>query len=172
MKKSLQFLLILLVGAGVALGPSALAAWAHPNPGYRHDDHGRDRDERGRGHYDRGRGHREHWDNGRHRGWDRDHGGRYRFNDYDRRAAVRYYDEHRDYRWFRDPGPRGVVLSAGYVLAPRYRGYCHPLPPVMLEELPPPPPDYRYFIFGGRVVLFDGGYRVHDFISLNLNFGR
>ncbi len=172
MRKYLQFLFVLLVGAGVMLGPRALTAWAHPNPAYRHDGHGRDDHDRGRGHYDRGRGHREHWDNGRHRGWDRDREGRYRFDDYDRRVVVRYYDEHRDDRWFRDPGPRGFALAYGSVLEPRYRRYCHPLPPVMLEELPPPPPDYHYFIFGGRVVLFDGGYRVHDFISLNFNFGR
>jgi hypothetical protein len=165
MKKSLQFLIVLLVGAGVLLGPIALTAWARPNSPYQGDDHGRDKN-------DKGRGHREHQDNGRHKGWYKDHNGRYRFNDSDRRAVVRYYDEHRDERWFRDPGPRGVVLSSGYVLEPRYRRYCHPLPPVMLQELPPPPPHYRYFIFGGRVVLFDGGYRVHDFISLNLNFGR
>jgi hypothetical protein len=169
MEKMWKFLMAMLVGASVIFGPTTLSLWARPNPPFHGDDHGR-----GRGHdkEDRGRGHREHRDNGRHRGWYKDREGRYRFDDYDRRAVVRYYDEHRDERWFREPMPRGVRLGYGYVLEPRYRRYCHPLPVVMLRELPPPPPNYRYFLFGGRVVLFDSGYRVQDFISLNFNIGR
>lgn len=166
MKKSLQFLMVLMVGAGVVLGTGALTAWARPNPlngPDRHDD---------REDHDRGRGHREHWDRGRHRGWERDREGRYRFDAYDRRRVERYYREHRDERWFRDDGPRGLALGYGHVLAPRYRRYCRPVPPVMLRELPPPPPRCRYFLFGGRVVLFDSGYRVQDFIQLNFNIGR
>lgn len=165
MNRIWQLLMAIVVGAGVLLGPSTQAVWARPNP-FSPDRH-EDRED-----HDRGRGHHEHWDRGRHRGWDRDHDGRYRFNDYDRRAVMRFYDEHRDDRWFHDHGPRGVALSYGYVLAPRYRRYCHPLPVVMLRELPPPPPRCHYFLFGGRVVLFDGGYRVQDFISLNFNIGR
>jgi len=173
MKKFQQFIMVLMVGAGVALGPGALSGWARPNPPF--DGHGRDheRDKEWKHHGRRheGREH-EHWDNGRHRGWDRERDGRYRFNDDGRRAFVAYYRDHRDERWFHERGPRGVAIDYGYVVAPRYRGYCRPLPPPMLAELPPPPPRHHYFIFGGNVVLVDSGYRVQDFISLNFNFGR
>jgi hypothetical protein len=171
MKKFQRILMVLMVGAGVALGPGALSSLARPNPpfdGHGHG-HGRDREHHGRRHEGR---EREHWDNGRHRGWYRDGRGRYRFDDDYRRGFVAYVRDHRDERWFRERGPRGVVLSLGYVVAPRYRGYCRPLPPPMLEELPPPPPRHHYFIFGSNVVLMDSGYRVQDFISLNFNFSR
>jgi hypothetical protein len=168
MKKFQRFLMVVLVGAGVALGPGSLAGWARPNALPEHG-HGRDKDKE---HHGKKNHEREHRDNGRHRGWDRDHAGRYRFNDDDRRGFVAYARDHRDERWFHERGPRGVVVGYGYVVAPRYRGYCHPVPVAMLEELPPPPPRYRYFIFGGNVVLVDDGYRVQDFISLNFNFSR
>lgn len=177
MKKFLQFLMVLMVGAGVALGPCALRSLARPSPafdGHDHDHghgHGRDKDEDHRGSWHEGHG-REHWDNGRHRGWYRNGKEYYRFNDDGRRAFVAYVRDHRDERWFHEHGPRGVVVGYGYVVAPRYRGYCQPLPPPMLAELPPPPPDHHYFIFGTNVVLVDRGYRVQDFISLNFNFGR
>ncbi|TAM81469.1 MAG: hypothetical protein EPN47_11980 [Acidobacteria bacterium] len=177
MKKFQQFVMVVLVGAGVALGPGSLAGWARPNPpfdGHDHDHgHGRDKEWKHRGSWHEGHG-REHWDNGRHRGWYRDGRGYYRFDDDDRRGFVAYFRDHEDEDedWFREPGPPGVVVGYGYVVAPRYRGYCHPLPAAMLEELPPPPPRHRYFIFGGNVVLVDNGYRVQDFISLNFNFGR
>ena len=169
MNRFWQFVMVLMVGAGVVLGPGALAGWARPNPPF--DGHGRGHDKEWK-HHERRRGEREHWDNGRHRGWYRDHRGRYRFDDDYRRGFVAYYRRHRDERWFHERGPRGVVVSLGYVVAPRYRGYCRPLPVAMLQELPPPPPSYRYFMFGTNVVLVDDGYRVQDFISLNLNFSR
>ena len=65
-----------------------------------------------------------------------------------------------------------MALGYGYVLEPRYRRYCHPLPVVMLRELPPPPPRCHYFLFAGNVVLVDNGYRVQDYIQLNFNLGR
>jgi hypothetical protein len=169
MKKCQRFLMILMLGAGVALGPGDLSGWARPNPPLPEHGHGRDKESK---HHDKRHGEREHRDNGRHRGWYRDHEGRYRFdNDY-RRSFVAYYRDHRDERWFHERGPRGVVIGYGYVVAPRYRPYCHPLPVAVLQELPPPPPRHHYFIFGGNVVLVDSGYRVQDFISLNLNFSR
>jgi hypothetical protein len=173
MKKFQQFIMVLMVGAGVALGPGALAGLAGPNPPFDGHGHGRDKEwkHHGRRHEGREREH-EHWDNGRHRGWYREGGGRYRFNDDGRRAFAAYYRDHRDERWFHERGPRGVAIGFGYVVAPRYRGYCRPLPPPMLAELPPPPPRHHYFIFGGNVVLVDSGYRVQDFISLNFNFSR
>jgi hypothetical protein len=170
MKKLQRFLMVLMVGAGVALGPAAVSTLARPNP---RDGHGHGRDKEWKHHDRRHEGHgREHWDNGRHRGWYREGGGRYRFNDDGRRAFVAYVRDHRDERWFRERGPRGVRIGLGFVVAPRYRGYCRPLPPPMLAELPPPPPRHHYFIFGTNVVLVDSGYRVQDFISLNFNFSR
>lgn len=177
MKKFQRFLMILMIGVGVALGPCALTSLARPNPPFDGHGHGHGREhEKGwkhRGSWHEGHG-REHWDNGRHRGWYRDHRGYYRFRDDERRLFVSYFRNHEDEDedWFHERGPRGVAISIGYVVAPRYRGYCHPLPPPMLEELPPPPPRHHYFIFGGNVVLMDSGYRVQDFISLNFNFSR
>ncbi|HEX5412066.1 MAG TPA: hypothetical protein VFZ27_09405 [Terriglobia bacterium] len=167
MKKFQRFLMVVLVGSGVALGPGAVAGVARPNRPYDQHDHGH-------GHHKERKDHakHEHLDNGRHRGWDHDRAGHYRFYDRDRRDFAVYVREHQEERWFRGPAPRGVVLRYGYVVVPRYRVYCHPVPVAMMEELPPPPPSYRYFIFGGNVVLVDNGYRVQDFISLNLNFGR
>lgn len=173
MKKFQRFVMVVLVGAGVALGPSALAGWARPSPpfdGHEHG-HGRDKDKEWK-HHGKWHGEREHRDNGLHRGWYRDGRGYYRFHDDDRRAFVAYVRDHDDERWFHERGPRGVVIGYGYFVEPRYRGYCHPVPVAMLEELPPPPPRHRYFIFGGNVVLVDDGYHVQDFISLNFNFGR
>lgn len=162
-KKPLQWLMVLWIGIGVALVPGALTGWARPapaRPGFDHD-------------HDRGRDHeKEHHDRGRHRGWERDRHGRYRFDAYDRRAVEHYYREHRDERWFRERAPRGLALGYGRIIEPRYRRYCRPLPVVMLRELPPPPYGYRYFFIGGNVVLVDRGYRVHDFIHIDINLGR
>ena len=36
---------------------------------------------------------------------------------------------------------------------------------------PPPPPDWRYVMFGGRIVLVDAGFRVRDFITFDVNLG-
>ena len=171
MKRFQRFLMVVFVGTGVALGPGSLAVWARPNPPYDGHDHGhghdKDKDKEWKHH-----GKHEHWDNGKHKGWYKDRRGYYRFDDDDRRGFVAYVRDHDDERWFHERGPRGVVIGYGYVVEPRYREYCHPVPVAILEELPPPPPSYRYFIFGGNVVLVDNGYRVQDFISLNFNFGR
>ncbi len=165
MNNLLRLLMVLLVGLGVVLGPGALTGFGRPDPPF--PGHGRDRDHHG---HDRDK--HERRDHGRHRGWVRDREGRYRFDDYDRRAVVGYYREHRDERWFRERGPRGFALAYGRVIGPRYRHYCHPLPVVMLRELPPPPRGFRYFLFGGNVLLLDNGYRVHDFIHIGINIGR
>lgn len=169
MKRPWKFLIVLLVSAGVVLGPGMLTGWAWPNPPFngRGRDRGRDKED-----HDRGRDHNKHWDHGRHRGWERDRRGRYRFDNDDRREVVRYFREHHRERWFHERGPRGVALRGGYVLAPRYRRYCHPLPVAMVRELPPPPPRCHYFLFSGNVVLVNSGYRVQDFIHLNFNIGR
>ncbi len=166
MTKNLRFGLILLVGLGVVAVPGALPGWTSPPLPHRHD---RDKEHH---RHDRGRHEHERHDRGLHRGWDRDREGHYRFNTYDRRAAEDYYRRHRDYRWFRQRAPRGFAFAYGRVIEPRYRRYCHRVPAMMLREMPPPPRGLRYFLFGGRVVLVDGGYRLHDFIQLNFAFGR
>lgn len=176
MKKCWKFVIVLLVGVGVALGAGAQSGWARPKSPFpspdRHED--RENHDRGRDHRDhRDRGEHRGWYRGRHRGWYRGNDGRYRFSEDGRREMVRYFNEHRDDRWFRDDdAPRGFVVRYGAYLGPRYRRYCRPLPVVMLRELPPPPPRCHYFMFGGRVLLLNSGYRVQDFIQLSFNFGR
>ena len=94
-----------------------------------------------------------------------------------------YFQRHHDDRDFRerwwDHNDQGddaqgdePPIAYGYVIAPRYRPYCRPLPVVLLREMPPPPPGLRYFFFGGNVVLVDNGYRVQDFIHIGFNFGN
>jgi len=170
MKKSWKFVIVLLVGAGVALGAGAQAGWAYPRNPDRHEDredHGRGRDHRDHGEH-RGR----ERERGRHRGWYREHDGRYRFSEDGRRDMERYFRDHRRDRWFRDDdAPRGFVVRYGAVIGRRYRRYCRPLPARMMRELPPPPAHCHYFMFGGRVLLLNSGYRVQDFIQLNFNFG-
>ena len=124
MKKFLQYLMVVMSGAGVARGPGALRSLARPNAGFDGHDHdlghghGRDKDRRDRGSWHEGHG-REHWDNGRHRGWYRERDGRYRFDNDGRRAFVAYVRDHHDERWFHERGPRVVAFRLGFVVAPR-----------------------------------------------------
>lgn len=181
MKKSLwRFVMAFLIGASVLMALSKSTAFARPGPPQDEGDqgHGWDHGER-----DHGRGHgREHWNRGRWKKWERDHDGRYRFDDDDRRAAFAYFRDHR-YRHEDDQGEddndqggrwerEGPPVAYGYVIGPSYRPHCYPVPAPLVEELPPPPYGYRYFLFGGDVVLLDRGYRVEDSIHINLNFGR
>ncbi len=169
MKKEWRMLMVLLVGLGVVLAPGVLKAWARPASPFHAYGPDRDKEHHGHGRGERGR---EKENRGRHLGWERDREGRYRFSEYDRREVENYYREHRDERWFHERGPRGFAFAYGRVIEPRYRRYCHPVPVMMMRELPPPPRGFRYFLFGGRVIMVDDGYRLHDFISLNFNFGR
>lgn len=173
MKKHLPFLVFLFVGSAVLLTSGASAAWAHggPPPWAGGGDHHDRKDWRGR-RGEKGR----HEDRGRHEGWYRDGRGRYRFDDHGRRAVIAYFRSRRDDRDFRKrwrEDDRGYYppVAYGYVIAPRYRPYCRPLPVGLVEELATPPPGFRYFLFGGSVVLVNNGYRVQDFIHLGFNFG-
>lgn len=170
-----RFVMALLIGSSVLMGPSMSAAFARPVPPQDQGDHGNGRDH--------GRGHgREHWNHGRWKKWERDHDGRYRFDDYDRRVAFAYFRDHR-YRDEDEQGdddndqggewaPEGIPIAYGYVIGPSYRPRCYPVPAPLVEELPPPPYGYRYFLFGGDLVLLDRGYRVEDFVHISFNFGR
>ncbi len=167
MKRRRLLMITLLVGSAVLVAPGSPLAFAHGGPppwahGRDHQDHGRKKGWR---------------DNrGQRRKWERDREGRYRFGDNDRRAVIAYFRRHRDDRRFRedwrDRGDDYPTVAYGYVIEPRYRPYCRPLPVVLLREMPPPPPGLRYFLFGGNVVLVDNGYRVQDFIHIGFNFGN
>jgi hypothetical protein len=183
--KAHRFLIVLFVGLGVALASGAASGLALPGAqgeghGRWQEDHGqkenrgqakkheRQKENRGRR---EARGGPPRGNPGLHRGWQRNNG-YYRFNNDDRRIAEDYYSHHRDYRYFRQPMPRGFSLGYGEVVEPRYRRYCRPLPVLMLRVMPPPPEGFRYFLLGGNVVLLDDGYRVHDFIHIGINLGR
>ena len=100
---------------------------------------------------------------------------RYReFNEEQRRYAHTYYTEHQTVfvqpnEWNDDYERR---IQPGYVLDPDMRRWARPAPYDMIRGLGPPPPGYRYVVIGGHVVLVDRGYRVHDAIHLELNFGH
>jgi hypothetical protein len=168
MKKCWRFVMALLIGSSILMVSGMTAAFARPTPA-QDQGNGRDHGER-----DHGRGHGEKKEKKENRGqrmkWERDHDGRYRFNNDDRGAAANYFRDHR-YLYGRERVPN-LPLADGYVIGARYRRYCHPVPVALVQELPPPPYGYRYFLFNGNVVLLDSGYRVNDFIHLDINIGR
>jgi hypothetical protein len=164
MKKHLLLTITLVVGSLLIVAPGSSKPLAMGGPPAWARGGEKDHGERGRRDKKENRGQRKKWE--------REHDGRYRFNDYERRAAESYYRDHRrEFRehWRRGEGP---AVAYGYVIERRYRRYCRPVPVVLLHELPPPPPGFRFFLFGGNVVLLDDGYRVQDFIHLNINIGR
>jgi hypothetical protein len=171
MKRHLLLLIALFVGSSLLVAPGSSTLFAKGGPG-RAQDHG-NQDHRDKKDH---RGKKDHHGKKENRGqrmkWERDHDGRYRFNDDERRAAADYYRDHRrDFRehWRNGGGP---AIAYGYVIEPRYRRYCRPVPVTLVQELPPPPPGFRFYFFNGNVVLLDDGYRVQDFIHLDINLGR
>jgi hypothetical protein len=155
MKRYLPMLTALLIGSAMLAGPGAVSVFARSGPpawagAPRHDN---DKENRGQ----RKKRERE----------------RYRFNEHDRRAVREYYEHHRHERYFRERDwisrDDDARLRDGYVLDRGLRRRCRPLPVVLLREMPPCPPGYRYFILGGNVVMVDDGYRVRDFIHLDIN---
>ena len=97
------------------------------------------------------------------------------FNDKQRQAASQYYNQNQNQpvfqhdQWNNDYESR---LQPGYVLDPDMRRLSRPAPPDLTRGLGPAPRGYRYVVIGGHVVLVDNGYRVHDAIHLELNFGH
>jgi len=73
----------------------------------------------------------------------------------------------------RDRLPPGIErrFAPGYVIAPSWRARVYPAPVALVRTFPPPPPDCRYVMFGGRIVLVDAGFRVRDFITFDVNIG-
>jgi len=136
------------------------------------------------------------WAQGRGRGHDKDRGGRGRGDQGENRgqekkeeregallgARERVYADNWYYHNRRNlpPGlrdrdrlPPGIErrFAPGYVIAPSWRARVYPAPVVLVRTFPPPPPDCRYVMFGGRIVLVDAGYRVRDFITFDINLG-
>lgn len=168
MKRFWRLLTGLAVASSFLLAPAVVNAFARPLPLPQDHGHGQENEEHGHGKKE----HRHQKENrGQRKKWERDQRGYYRFDNSDRRLVTDYYRDHR-YAYERERIPRGLHLGWGTVLEPRYRPYCHPVPVALVEELPPPPEGFRYYLFDGNVVLLDDGYRVHDFIRLEFNFGR
>jgi hypothetical protein len=98
------------------------------------------------------------------------------FRENQRQYAHTYYEQNRnngifrqDSRWNDDYENR---LQPGYVLDRDMRRMSRPAPSAMIRGFGPAPRGYRYIIIGGHVVLVDSGYRVHDTIRFEFNFGR
>ncbi len=74
----------------------------------------------------------------------------------------------------RDRLPPGIErkLAAGYLLSADDRRVLYPAPVILVRAFPPPPPGFRYFAFGGHIVMVDGGWRVRDVIHLEITAGR
>lgn len=102
--------------------------------------------------------------------WDKDHP---QFDDHERVVVRDWWGTHRDRHvvGFRDedrlPPDWEPRLQVGFVFDRDWRRRCYPVQAELLAELPPPPPHYRYYAIGGRVVLVDRGWRVVDVLSVN-----
>ncbi len=100
-----------------------------------------------------------------------------RFGDHDRVYANNWYYHNRHNLppglRDRDRLPPGVErrFAPGYVIDRDWRARVYPAPVVLVRTFPPAPPGCRYVVFGGHIVLVDGGYRVRDFISLDIHLG-
>jgi hypothetical protein len=101
--------------------------------------------------------------------WDKDHP---QFDDHERVVVHDWYGSHRDAHvvGFRDedrlPPEWEPRLQVGFVFDRDWRARCHPVPADLLVGLPAPPPHYRYYAIGGRVVLVDRRWRVADVLSV------
>jgi len=125
------------------------------------------------------RGQDNGWDNGQNRGrnsadWNRER--HTRFNDQDRQAMRRWYQQNHRYagRGWRQqdrlsPAMQGR-LRVGQPLDPRLRRQMYPVPAGLWMQYAPAPRGYRYVIIGGNIVMLDSGYRVRDVFSLTFRF--
>jgi len=118
---------------------------------------------------DRGRGRRE--------GGGSENRDRGRFNDTDRAVAHNWYFHNRaalppglrD----RDRLPPGMEarFRPGWVIEPALRPVIYPAPVILVRRFSPAPPGCRYVLIGGHVVLVDAGFRVLDFMRVQVNIG-
>ncbi len=96
-----------------------------------------------------------------------------RFDDNDRNAAHEWYKNHHKRLpvGFREndrlEARHEERLKEGFVLDNDFRRRIHPVPSDL--RLAAPPRGQRYVIIGGRVVLIDKGYRVHDVLRFDFN---
>lgn len=105
---------------------------------------------------------------------DRDHG---RFNDNDRSLARNWYWHNRRAL---PPGLRDgdrlppeveARFRPGWVIEPAWRPRIYPTPVILVRRFTPAPPGCRYVLIGGHVVLVDAGFRVLDFMRVQVNIG-
>jgi hypothetical protein len=136
--------------------------------GHEHDNgHGDEHHDQGHDH-DNGHGHAYGHENHEHH-WDPHHP---RFDDHEREVSRDWWADHRDHPVVgfrvedRLPTAWEPRLQVGFVFNRDWRARCHPVPPDLYAELPPPPRYYRYYVIGGNVVLVDRGWRVADVINI------
>jgi len=85
----------------------------------------------------------------------------YRYADYDREVLHNWYSERRGNLppglAMRDELPPGLArqLVTRGTLPPGLRKKIQPCPVELVRRLPPPPPDYRHVLIGGRIVLLN-----------------
>ncbi len=110
-----------------------------------------------------------------------------RFDDRDRELAHNWYVHERRGRGDenearelppglrnRDRLPPGWErkLRAGWVVDEDMRRDIYPAPVALVRVFPPPPPGFRYVVLSGHLLLLDAGFRVADFIRLDINLAR
>jgi hypothetical protein len=64
-------------------------------------------------------------------------------------------------------------LRVGELLDPDLRSETLPVPPELLQRLPPPAGDYRYLVLDGHLLLVEQkSWNVSDVLHFELDFGR
>ena len=64
------------------------------------------------------------------------------------------------------PAWRTGPVARGTVVTQEHRAFLMDAPPALIQVLPPPPADVRYYVAGGNVVAVDKTYKVVDSIRI------